>query len=148
MKQKELPPITIPIILIIASLVILLMGYFNFKHFFDMKRNGIKTDAIITELSEQSRRSKDRANLGKKVYTANVAYVTKEGKEIKVWHKHEGNYSKADINTKVVIYYNPVDPQKIIWEYEKFNVAFPVIGFLFFAGGILAFRHVRKTAKK
>ena len=143
MGQKELPAIAGPIIVIVVGLALLVIGYFDFKKISNMKNNGIKTEATITNVSTQRTKSSNKSSSTTQ-YTAYVTFITKKGEEIKASRKHNGIYDKSDINSVVKIYYDPVNPNKIIWEYERGNIAFLIIGIFFFVLGILIVRQMKK----
>ena len=143
MKTVQLPAITGPILVITASLGILLIGYFDYKNISYMKNSGIETEAVILDVAKHLG-GLSRAT----VYVAYVKFVTKDGIEVKVRYEHNGKYSNPQINTIVRIYYDPADPNKIIWKHESFSIVWFVVGSLFLAAGILGSWQMYKTVKK
>jgi hypothetical protein len=128
MKQKTLPAITGIIIVIMAGMGVILLGIFNFKNISDMKKNGIKTEAvIIKEQSDSVRTGEIRSTH----YSAQVKFTTNEGDEKIVWHRHNGNISRLDINKVVLIYYDPNNPDKIMWDWERGNNAYLLVSDFF-----------------
>ena len=145
MKTRQLPAIIVPIIVIPVSIILLIMGYFNFKNISYMKNNGIKTEAVIMDVDKRTGRTGSNRRI---TYTAHVKFVTKDDKEVNVWHEHNGQYSKSDINKNVWIYYDPANPDKIIWENESGTIMYFIVGTLFLTAGIFVSKHMYVAARK
>ena len=133
---KKGSPIIAMIIVIGVGLGLMTMGYFDFKKISAMKKNGIKTEGTITNLTKRSMKQKK--------YDAHVTFVTETGdKKTAILRSYSGFSAKGEV---VEIYYDPADPDKIISESDGYYTIYLILGVVFFTLGVLYAKQTRTKA--
>ena len=122
----------IALIAFVAGIGLLIYSFYTIRDYNEKNKKYIETESYVVDYYE-----KDDAKYP-------IVEYNVDGKTYRNT-SHVGSSFPKKIGSKVMIKYNPNNPEQIIWEKDSTNIIVPIFGIVFIICGVLLIIRAKKT---